>query len=179
LFLNLKRDNTNVASYYKIDSEPEAIYTNGPISLGMVESTSMIELPTPISKQQPLLPFLGISIKNKDPYGSVEKINKITFRVPDPIELDTDNCQPRKAGIEYKGKSNGYSNYSSTYFLEYPSDAPYITIRCPLKLKQGSTTGELLGPGSISLNTFVVFAEYDYVLTRSTSITIEEGPEIN
>ncbi|RJQ17363.1 hypothetical protein C4573_04900 [Candidatus Woesearchaeota archaeon] len=142
LLRNLRSENKDPVSLYQIARYPEAVYTNGPVKLGLVDIRNPPEQPMAVSKENPILPVFGITIQNSDPLGKVVKINQLTFRIPKPLQLDLTTCNtkdPKNLQNVHVAEDGKYTNYT---FVDIPANvnSEYLTVRCRLKMENTSDT---------------------------------------
>lgn len=178
-FLNEKKD---IYQFYGLDRLPKAVYTSGPVELGLVDKSNPLSMPYSIDPDNPILPLFGITIKNKDPYGKVIRINELEFKLPTPLKIKKDSCTPTgRAVFSYPEKpTNGFYTYSldTSKPMFFSRDETYITIQCIMELEQENNkpkVGEFLGQGGVSINTLSARVNYDYEIIKSTPISIKEG----
>lgn len=165
-----------------VERYPTAIYTGGPISLGMVDKNPAEE-PLPIDEDTNRLPFFGVTIDNKKLTGEVTQIRDVVFHIPKPLTVDTTSCSHdsvtpagtdilRKEGIE--DVASFQERYNSFHFgLLDERQQEYHTVRCRLDL-EGDVL-EFLGEGDVVANTFFATAKYDYSLSKKVSIQLLES----
>ena len=176
---NMLKENKDVNQEYGLPKNPEAVYTDGPIMLGLVNPTNPLSLPYSIAgnpENDPIMPDFGITIRNKDPYGRVVNLTGLTFRLPPPLILDTESCAPASLVDFEPRQKDGQGNnvYKLQKAIPFERATDYITIRCYMKLEGGNSSISLLtGEAGIGMATLSVNASYDYELRRSTPFTIE------
>jgi hypothetical protein len=178
LYNTYKSKKQDINSMYNIPRTAEAVYTNGPVTLGLVDPSNPLELPYSVSKNPTIMPLVGITIKNKDQInGQVKRITALEFRLPKPLGINYTSCFSQGAvGFERdpnNPKPNDVNAYRLIKPLEYPLEMPYITIRCRMTLD--TSPEDLLGKG-ISFDTVTVSANYTYRLARTATITILDNP---
>lgn len=176
LSLNLRNQKKDIHQLYGLDPYPEAVYTDGPIKLGLVDPHHPLELPYSVYRAQPLLPLFGIKIDNKDRFGRIINITELNFTIPAPLEIDRDRCIPRNTITQHVFADDAHT-YSIEKPITYARDQTAIVIQCPLQLDPGDVD-EFLGSGGVSINTFAVKARYDYELVRPALPITLEGPRI-
>ncbi len=170
--------NEDIHQFYGLEQYPVAVYTAGPVELGLVDKTKSWNLPYSVDSENPIIaiPF-GITIKNDDPFGKVVSINELEFKLPSPLKVKDNSCVPSdlvRFNYPSAPNSQGYYVYNLQNIpLLFSRDRDYITIQCLLEIKDNDV-GELLGTGGVSINTFTAKAKYTYQIIRSTPITIEE-----
>jgi len=170
--------NEDINQFYNLEQHPKAVYTAGPVELGLVDKSKTWNLPYSVDSENPIIaiPF-GITIKNEDPYGKVVSINELEFKVPAPLKIKENSCVPSdKVSFNYPDTADdGYYVYDLQNIpLEFSRDQDYITIQCLLEIKDNDVDS-LLGTGGVSINTFTAKAKYTYQIIRSTPITFQEA----
>jgi hypothetical protein len=156
-------------------STVEAVYTNGPITLGMVRESAPPKLPYGLDSTKPVLPLFGVTIQNQQIYanrGHIIEIKKLVFHVPDPIKLDKESCAPEKNPVETRDEQNGYTLYTFNN-VQVRSEADYQSQRCRLVIEP-SQVEKFLGEGGIALATFAVEADYKYAIFEDVKIPLEQ-----
>jgi len=187
------RDNIDVFNTYKItDKNPTAVYTSGPIMLGLGIGR---DLPVGINieaKEPQQIP-LGITIENQW-NGIVKSINKIVIFTPKGIELSscvgasinpgecsdlpsqegsktTDECNVKKDDYNiYKINSEDIKLYAEIKKGEFKS------VRCTLNIKDIPSAVLLLGNEPITTKYFRVSVDYNYSLEQSSSYEVLTEP---
>ncbi len=171
----------DVNAELKLDKYPKAVYTGGPVSLGLVEKTPAEE-PLAVSVENDRLPFFGVTIQNKELEGTVNRIRKVVLHVPKPLLLDQDTCSTPYAGMNIPAaydedipEKDAFAQQYNSYVFE-DLDKPgmdYLTIRCRLALPPGDgAMMDFLGEGNVAVYTFYATAEYDYTLTKKVPISL-------
>ncbi|MEM4337015.1 MAG: hypothetical protein QXG86_03355, partial [Candidatus Woesearchaeota archaeon] len=83
--IDLKRQGIDPLTQYKItERNPIAVYTNGPVAIGM----DLPEMPIGLTQDQNVvMPTLGITIENRWE-GRIKKINRLLVYVPEGLALE-------------------------------------------------------------------------------------------
>ncbi len=183
----LLRDGKDPATYLGLPSSmPIAKYTPGPVSLGMATMSQ----PIGVNTQDPssnVLPSFGVTLSNAwAGQGNITHIARVILQVPDPMQLDPNNC----AGLDFKhvdvyaqAGPTPYGNVTPGYTWYVFDDvgtpgATYLTMTCPLKLKDGKSWSSLLGPDLSSQQyTLVARTTYDYLLQRTAPAQFRVMPK--
>ncbi|MFH1072112.1 MAG: hypothetical protein V1743_01655 [Nanoarchaeota archaeon] len=171
---NRRKSGEDVAKELGISETVKAVYTNGPVTLGLVRQQDPPKQPVGISAEEPYIPFLiGITIENTKQYsgrGTIQKINTMVFRVPKPLRLDPASCYPEQYSSETD--AGAYTNYT---FKDIPvrQDLGYQTTRCRPNITSNDIP-ELLGEGGIAFVTFAIEVDYEYQLSESTRVRLEK-----
>jgi hypothetical protein len=161
--LALQKENTDILDYYGVkDKKPIAIYTNGPVMIGMDVKNMPIKLDRRSTNQ---VFMLGITIKNQWE-GKILNVSGLNLILPAFSRLDGENC----GGYEFEEKGAGEYRLKKT--LGEIKD--YKTLRCPIAVHNVETA---LGNTPISIQYFKVTTNYTYELEKSVSITIKESAD--
>lgn len=164
-----KRDNIDVFDFYGISHiNPVAIYTNGPIRLGMGIKK---ELPIGIDTDKENIPFsLGITLQN-DWDGIIKDVTELNIYLHDSMDLI--RCDHE---FENKGHVDEEQVSYNVYSLIVPNRrtqniSDYETIRCSVRVLDPES---LLGDESIITRYFRVSTKYIYELEKSTPVEVAE-----
>ncbi len=163
-----KREEIDVFQHYGISHiNPIAIYTNGPIGIGMKTAEP---LPIGVYSDQENNPFFfGITIENNWE-GIIKKVTNLEIQVHDSLELT--NCDHE---FEFKEKNDdGYNVYSLVPDKRTENISNYYSIKCRLNPADPKS---LLGNEPITTRYFRVTVNYIYELEKSTPVEIEEVKE--
>jgi len=162
----LTREGIDVFEHYKISHRyPIAIYTNGPIGIGMRTAEP---LPVGVYSDRENIPFFfGITIENNWE-GTIKKITDLEVQVHDSLELT--NCDH---GFEFKENEDGYNIYSLVpdKRTEDIKTGKFHSIQCRLNPVEPRS---LLGNEPITTRYFRVTASYIYELEKSVPVEIEK-----
>ena len=175
-----------------------AIYTPGPVSLGMPQISLPVAVDTNETVVVPaIVPAMGVTIENAwRGRGQITDIDYVVVQVPLPFTLNTDSSQcsgvgdaevtvltdemffdPRAYSDSYSGLEGpvavtpGYTWYVFTG-VGVPERFEFITLRCPVvtPARQGAA---LLNPDlSPRQFTFVTQARYTYETTNIVPINL-------
>ncbi len=164
-----KRDNIDVFDFYDIDHiNPVAIYTNGPIRMGMGIKK---ELPIGVDTDEENIPFsLGITLQN-DWGGIIKDVTELNVYLHDSMGLIRCDHEFENMGHvdEEQASYNVYSLVVPNRRTQNISD--YETITCSVNVLDPES---LLGGEGIITRYFRVSTKYIYELEKSTSVEVEE-----
>lgn len=156
---------------YELDIEPlpRAVFTNGPVMLGMA---SMVDQPVGIDIQDNTRePVLGVTLDNLWSDGDIERVDEFIVQIPDDFELvKCDRWYPDEKRAPFKTEE-GYNFYR---FSREEIGDPRLTfqsVTCRLHVKDPS---QLLAGAQKVQRTFVAQAEYLYKLEKSVRINVKE-----
>ncbi len=168
---SLQREGIDIFKHYGItDTYPIAKFTNGPVKIG-AEITN--NLPIGISKNERILPRLGITVENQW-NGKIDKIVSLRIYVPDGIKLS--NCpllQPEsvdKDGAKY----NLYTvDLKSSSLKEHSKNVDkYFSVNCIMSEIDSLI---VLAGNSISTRYVLIETDYDYQMDKSFNIEIRKS----
>ncbi|MFH0977864.1 MAG: hypothetical protein V1837_01045 [Candidatus Woesearchaeota archaeon] len=157
--LALAKDNIDVLDYYKItDKRPTAVYTNGPVMIGM----DVKGLPIKLGNEGNDLFVLGITIKNQW-QGRIVNITRLELRMPSFSEPEKLTC----GGYKFIPIDKG------VYLLQNTMGEikDYRTLRCPIRI---TSQTDALGNTPISIQYYKVNADYIYELEKSVTVSVQE-----
>lgn len=178
---SFRRSGTDPLDQYKItDKTPVAVFTNGPVGIGM-------DLPQPmpigIAADQ-IAPTFGISLNNQW-QGKINKITKLLIYVPDGFSINvgdpgnlanTGDCDHKfdkytPTGDEVQDGYNAYKlddNDPAVKLIgNLPENAGYQTFKCRLTLDDANRI-----IGSTPINTLYFKSTVSYVYQTQKSIGI-------
>ncbi|OIO62873.1 hypothetical protein AUJ83_02240 [Candidatus Woesearchaeota archaeon CG1_02_33_12] len=162
----LTREGIDVFSHYKISNiNPIAIYTNGPVGIGMRTAEP---LPVGVYSDKENIPFFfGITIENNWE-GTIKKVTGLEIQVHDSLELT--NCDHV---FEFKENEDGYNIYSLVpdKRTEDIKTRKFHSIQCRLNPVDPKS---LLGNEPITTRYFRVTASYVYELEKSVPVEVEK-----
>lgn len=157
----LRRNDIDILEQYGItDKNPVAIYTNGPVMVGM----DFREMPVRLSSE-PNPVTLGMSIQNRWE-GKVKGIKSMAIRMPRSMGILGSEC----SGFTFTRSDSGEQ---AVYTMDEPSKVrefdPYRTFRCPVEFNDVS---EILGSVPVSTRFFEVEVKYYYQLAEDIPLRL-------
>ncbi len=156
----------NVISELDVDPLPRAVYSNGPVMLGMA---AMVDQPVGIdTKYNTREPVLGVTLDNGWTDGKIEKSYGFVIQVPNDFELV--KCDRGMPMVE-TGKEPGYDFYTFSREQLNDSRTQFTSVTCRLHVKDPA---QLLGGAQKVERTFVTQAKYDYTLEKSVRLYVRE-----
>ena len=165
-FMDMERKNAMRAEgidpleEYGKEKNPKAIYTNGPIKLGIKQPA----LPIGLDFDNELGPLIGFTIEN-DWGGEISKINSIYVYTPEGLSLDLNYCDE----FTEISTENGMNVYRIANPSKIKKIEDYLTINCKTIIDSKSS---LLGDDEISTKEIKVIASYVFETEKSTDIRI-------
>jgi hypothetical protein len=167
--VTMKRAGKDILDVYGIrDKDPEAVYTAGPVEIGMDIRNPPIEINRMENEK---LFTLGVSLTSQWD-GEITAVEELTLILPRSVKLKDKKCS---GSFEFESVK---SNFNNVYRMKEPEMLGRIktfkTIRCPL-IVDASEYEDVLGETPISIQYFKVETRYDYRLEKATSVTIKEA----
>ena len=177
---SLTQEGIDVFDHYGItDKEPIAVYTNGPVMIGMETSQPPVGLSTDYDNK----PRLGITIDNQWE-GKVKQIRNLIIYIPESIEIGAclDSFEPYDI-IKEEEKQKGYNAYKLRDEIikesnRFKNIENFITINCRLNIPSYKVNS-LLGKTPITTKYFKVTVDYVYELEKGISVSIKEPNYFN
>lgn len=148
------------------DKEPVAVYTSGPMMIGMDTRGSLITIDTDSDSERLML---GITLRNNWD-GTIKQVIELTVTVPSSLQLDGD-C----SGMSFSGA--GTNEDGNLYSMDEPIGEieDYRTFRCPFVV---SDPDLLLGEAPLSIRYFKARATYTYTIEESTTVNVRMSDDL-
>ncbi|MFH0875248.1 MAG: hypothetical protein V1859_04885 [archaeon] len=157
----LRRESKDIFKEYPvIEQKPIAIYTQGPIGIG-IESN---EPPIGISATENIEPLLGVTIDNKWT-GKIESFDEVTILVPSSFSVDTSSSS---CNFGEGGSENDYRSYT----LNDPGSIVDIDLYKSFKCRMVVDASDLDNT-PVTIRYVKTTARYRYTIEDSTGIAIE------
>ncbi|MBN2567133.1 hypothetical protein JXB02_03570 [Candidatus Woesearchaeota archaeon] len=175
---SMLREDIDIAAYFGlIDLNPIAIYTPGPISLGMDTKEPPIGIAT--TGQGYGVSRLGVTIDNAQD-GVVKKIRSVKIYVPDSMDINIGAGTPQDRGLCSHAfvaspiqDQPGYNAYElSQEELDRPKEFDtFQSFSCRVNIQdpQGVLNGQ-----PIAIQYFKAVVEYDYELQETINVRVME-----
>jgi hypothetical protein len=149
------------------DTNPESIYTTGPIELAIGTD----KVPWDLAATNNVKPLFGLTIKNIwEDGGKIEKINAIYFKVPQPMTIQKNTCTGIPLDVmssqDVQEKEGGYTVYKLDPKIEDIKDE--ATIGCYLVVDNTA-----LDPAPVTTRYLKAHADYTYILSKKVTIEVE------
>lgn len=160
------------------DSNPTAIYTGGPVKIGM-ETTSPLPVGVPDPTTENFTSYIGITIDKNWAEGSIKSINDLRITLPEGLIKgegcdDFENLPANMIDKTYDSNLVMVSRYWLAKTKRESDNKKGITApksyKCSLKLRDRQA---LLGETPIALRYFKTIINYNYMISRTTSINIK------
>ncbi|MDO8740334.1 MAG: hypothetical protein Q7J54_02030 [Candidatus Woesearchaeota archaeon] len=169
---DFQKSGIDVFRHYGLEENPNAIYTNGPIMLGIGSRDPPIAVPEQdeIGDEKILV---AVTIENQWG-GVINDVKGITVEIPEGLEI-IDPCQYLKFGV----REDGYNKYVLAKSLQKESilskDAAIETfrsIRCFAKINDRPA---LLGTTPVSTKYIRANVTYSYTTKKDITVDIEKS----
>ncbi len=175
------REGIDVFNFYKItDKSPVAIYTNGPVMVGMETSSQ----PVGISEEADTMPKLGITIQNNWE-GKIKRINELIIYVPDSMEIDLDSCDHAFEKAENLQDEDMQESYNAYRLKDNAKDNAQLkdikefqSFNCRIDVKKDKTS-LILKNEPISTQYFKATIRYVYDIEQALSVEVKSVPGFN
>lgn len=159
------------------DKNPTAIYTSGPVRIGM----SLGQQPIPLGNGGEALQSWGVTIENLWD-GKIEEITNVIFFVPKGLKITNIEGvsvqEVRCDAVPEEERESCDDNLVSVYALTPEELALPIyknlvtkSFRIPLEI---SDPEKVLGKAPVAVQNFKVTAQYRYLIERTISVTVSE-----
>ena len=175
---SFRRIGRNVLDVYKIsEKNPVAIYTDGPLQVGLgIGKPQPVELDLQNDGQNRLT--LGITLRNKWD-GVISSFSKIALMMPKQMDIQNRVCgtiemvEGECSDMKVTCDPKIYRVYIVDLVQNKESFEDikgFKNLRCPITINSGSL---LLGNSPLLTEFFRVHADYEYELSRSTSVSVK------
>jgi hypothetical protein len=173
-FINKERANSLIRqgaeplTHYGIsDVSPRAVYTAGPLMIGMDTENSLIKVDTTDSEEQII--YVGITLSNIWD-GKINELNRLILSMPQYMSLENNEC----SGREFEQLADNSDGIS--YKLKEPIKdiTDFKTIRCPIRIT--SKTG-ILGQAPLAIRYLKVETNYSYTIKQEKSISVRPNED--
>jgi len=177
---SLKRDGQDPLVFYKVPNpNPVAIFTNGPVQIGMETLEPLIGIKTDTETMF----TLGITLENLWE-GKISELKSLTLKLPPPMHIvecagnkrfDTvdcvgDECEDDRYQVVYKLNPQALIQINKKGGIK-----TFETFRCRVKLPPNSQQA-ILGNSPVMTHAIKAMATYRYELEESTVVTVKKSP---
>jgi len=179
---SLRRENIDPLKQYGItERNPVALFTNGPVRIGMETNVP----PIGISSDEPSNPYLGITVENQW-NGQVSEIKELIVQIPKSMEF-IDNCDNRFDLIQPRTlDDNDYNTYILNDIGRRAFKTPiggedsdvnlqYRSIRCLMRIPN---VEDVLGQTPVATHFFRTSVTYDYELKEKIKVNVYLPPGV-
>jgi hypothetical protein len=169
---NFARQGIDVKQALDIADQPTAIYTSGPVTIGMGGSSMPIAIKT--DGDQMISPGTRIGVTVDSAWqGKLKRVTSIEIKVPEPFALK--GCdRPLKNDPELDMKDPLYTNY----LFENPDQntlSTYSTITCQLDIDPAKRDDaiKLVSSADKTERSFIAVVDYDFVIEKKTTVNVK------
>jgi len=181
--LSMRAENIDPFEQYKIlDRDPTAVYTNGPIGIGM-ETTK----PLPIGIDKGVQFFLGLTIQNRWE-GKITKIDRLIIYVPEGFVINVKSdlqkfpCDHLFEEAKFSPEDEDYQEGYKAYVLSDKDPVKktianlqpgqWQSFRCRIDVED---LERILGKSPFTISNFKATIYYNYTTKKSISVEVKEG----
>ncbi len=175
--VNEQQQGRDIHTDLGIDPTTTAIYTNGPVSIGILAD----QQPIAIDPDAPTGSFIsqrfGFTVANVWDQGMIEGGSvEAEVLVPQPFQLKEGSCLPTGWTGQPTTDANGMTHYLFTRDNSLQIDArnDYRTVTCQLILPDKQSAEQVLSFGEKTPVTFVVIARYKYDIEQKVPVRVEK-----
>jgi hypothetical protein len=159
----LARENIDILDYYGIkEKKPKAIYTSGPVMLGVDLSSAPLKLNRDSGADEVFT--LGVTLKNQWD-GQILKVTGVKIMMPAYAKLQDNKC----GGYDFTETGTGVYQLASEIKGSFKDSR---SLRCQVAISPASYNN-ILGDTPISIQYFKVTATYTYEFEKTVSITVK------
>ncbi len=167
----LRKENIDPLRQYGIDKKPEAVYTNGPVRLGM----GTVDPPVGLSTTSDGYSYIGVTIQPQW-YGRIKKITNLMIQVPKYLEIEKEGEFYCRNDFEMEEEDiEGYSVYrmreEGIKKIKTPIDA-YKSWRCSISIPSGKAS-EILGNTPVAVYYYRAGVDYIYEIEKLTNVYVK------
>ena len=167
-YARLQRD---IFEELDINEQPTAVYTSGPIMIGMGGS----RMPILVTNTPPYLKnaYIGITIQNDWVNGQLDEVGSLELKLPKGFLLP--ECDRRGGDVIGPLPDPNVENYNRYVFRNVVnSENAFTSVRCKLVLESPDVLSEVFGGADKALRTFVATANYSYTIKEKTNFMVVE-----
>lgn len=146
------------------DKSPKAIFTNGPVMIGIESRNPPILVDT--GSDEPLQKSIGMTIRNQWA-GKVLKIKNLEIILPDGVKLKDNKC----GAHEFTKSDNTYTMVDAESRLG--EIETYKSIRCTILVDKPDFP-TVLGETPVGIRYLKINTEYDYSLSKTLGVSVKE-----
>jgi hypothetical protein len=172
------RQGKDINTALDIPTQTEAIYTNGPASLGVTADQQPIDIDLDARNNKFIQQRFGFTLANRWSQGVLEDVYRVNVLVPEPFKLE--NCLPAAPAqantvIGPDGSSTSYTNYTfSKEAIKFDQRNDFHTVTCELALPSKEAAQQIVAFGEKTPVTFIVLARYQYQLEKKTPVKVSK-----
>jgi hypothetical protein len=153
---------------------PLAIYSAGPVSVGMGGSTQPIAIAPNDENIVQRGTRIGITVESAWQKGKLRAIDEWQLKLPRPFALDTDGCDRNVSAGPLDDPEDPEYQY---YVFKNPTDTPnptYTSITCPLIIEpqDRDAAQRLVSSGDKVERSFIAVVKYRYTVEEKTTVVV-------
>ncbi len=155
-----------------IDKTTSAVYTSGPVALGISADSQPIAINPDAKDENYIQQRFGFTLTNRWSQGEIQEVREAKVIVPAPFLLK--DCLPTKPAVKQIPENKTTIYTFSRDGLQFDSQYDYRTVTCKLALDSKEAAEEVLAFGEKTPVTFVVLTTYTYQLEKKTRFRVEK-----
>jgi len=174
----LRKENVDPLRQYGINKVSDAIYTNGPVKLGM----GTVDPPLGLGTGSDAYSYVGVTVQPQW-FGKIKNITSVQIQVPVGLDISDPGSSSycRQGFTMTDDDKEGYAIYDMTKSEIKKTKVPidtYKSWRCSIKVPS-SITPDILGNTPITTHYYRAEVGYIYEIEKSTNVFIKgvEGTE--
>lgn len=149
------------------DTDPEAIYTSGPIELGLGTDN----LPIDIGQGEVRETQYSVSIENDwSKGGQISKFNSIYLKIPNTFMFVDDSCDLDITVTNEQSEAD-YNTYKLIMDDRFSNIEEAVGVSCIAQIGSNS-----LDPTPITVKYLKAYVDYTYVMQEEVDVEVEQGP---
>lgn len=172
---NLARQGLDVREELDILPEAEAIFTSGPVKIGMGGTPQPIRVdPENPPHYVPDGTRLGITLDQSWGGGILQRVDRIELKVPEPFEIhDCDRCKnnPDACSSEPDPIEPAYTNYVFRN-IEFGPFMTFMGVTCELGITGSDAARRLVSEADKVQRSFVGTAYYEYTVDKTAMVRV-------
>jgi len=169
---NIARQGQDLRDVLDIEQDADAVYTSGPVVMGMGGTDQPILVRRDDAKNGWLAAGsrIGVTLDSGWQDGEITAVRALELKVPEGFVLT--GCDRPVTSTAADPNAVGYT----TYVFENPPDTSvaidYLTITCKLGLADAEAASNLVSAGDKAERTFVAVARYEYTTEERDSVRV-------
>jgi hypothetical protein len=156
-----------------IDKATAAIYTNGPVGVGVSTTDQPIDIDLNSRTGRYIQQRFGFTIENRWTQGKVEGGSAAAdVIIPQPFELR--ECSPTAPASTEQVNGTTVYHFNRGGGIQLDPRLDYSTVTCQLVLPSKEAAQQVLNFGEKTPVTFVVIAKYEYTIEKKVPVKISQ-----
>ena len=167
---NIARKGLDIHRELEIPEEPRAVYTGGPVMLGMGGTSQPIRVKTEGDELLPPGTRIGITLDSAWRKGRLGKVSSLEIKTPRQYQLVDCDREPR---VEFGEVDPNDPTYLTWTFVNPRIDAvqQFASVTCKLSLKDTEEASRIAASDK-AVRTFVAVAKYNYRVEDKVSVQV-------